>query len=322
MPEDVKVSFEFDQSTYVTQRDSQRSPSKAALGALLTGLMVLLFLRDWRSALIVVADDPVRAARRAWSALWLTGQTINIMTLGGLALAVGILVDEATVAIENIHTHLARGEPSRTRRTRGRARDDRAPRCSRCSRSSRSSSPSFFMAGVPRSLFVPLSLAVGFAMIASYLLSSTLVPVLVGVAAARTDASTNRGLVLSSLATSLHAIASNSRDAACAVPGADLLCAHRVGSHLSSSAANRHWIFFRQWTRGCSSCGCALRPARASSARKSIALKALEADPARSGRGQRRASHSAYVGTQPASYPVNTIHLWTSGPQEAVLMSR
>ena len=83
---------------------------EAALGALLTGLMVLVFLRDWRSAGIVVVTIPF-ALLAAVVALWGAGQTINVMTLGGLALAVGILVDEATVAIENIHTHLARGVP-------------------------------------------------------------------------------------------------------------------------------------------------------------------------------------------------------------------
>ena len=79
-----------------------------ALGAPLTGLMVLLFLRDWRSAFDRRDQHSARAAGRG-RRLWVTGQTINIMTLGGLALAVGMLVDEATVEIENIHTHLARG---------------------------------------------------------------------------------------------------------------------------------------------------------------------------------------------------------------------
>ena len=74
--------------------------------------MVLIFLGDWRSAGIVVVTIPF-ALLAAVIALWGAGQTINVMTLGGLALAVGILVDEATVAIENIHTHLARGGPSR-----------------------------------------------------------------------------------------------------------------------------------------------------------------------------------------------------------------
>ena len=88
----------------------RRTRVRGALGALLTGLMVLLFLRDWRSAFIVVTTIPL-ALLSAVVFLWAAGQTINIMTLGGLALAVGILVDEATVEIENIHTQMARGLP-------------------------------------------------------------------------------------------------------------------------------------------------------------------------------------------------------------------
>src|SRR6185295_19907495 len=109
VPEDVKVSYEFDQSPYVTGAMAGLT-LEGALGAMLTGLMVLLFLRDWRSALIVVINIPL-ALLGAVLALWITKQTVNIMTLGGLALAIGILVDMSTVVIENIHTHLARGEP-------------------------------------------------------------------------------------------------------------------------------------------------------------------------------------------------------------------
>src|SRR5438034_4925263 len=109
VPDDIKISFEFDQSGYVTHA-IQGLIIEGSLGALLTGVMVLLFLRDVRSALIVMITIPV-ALLTGVIALWLSGQTINIMTLGGLALAIGILVDEATVEIENIHTHLARGEP-------------------------------------------------------------------------------------------------------------------------------------------------------------------------------------------------------------------
>jgi len=95
VPADVKIDYEFDQSSYV--RNSLLSVVKEGLlGALLTGLMVLLFLRDWRSALIVVTTIPF-ALLAAVVVLWGAGQTINIMTLGGLALAVGILVDESTV---------------------------------------------------------------------------------------------------------------------------------------------------------------------------------------------------------------------------------
>src|SRR5205823_7796321 len=109
VPDDIAVSYQLDQSGTVTG-SLNAVLREAALGAFLTGLMVLLFLRDWRSSAIVVITIPF-ALLAAVIALWGAGQTINIMTLGGLALAVGILVDEATVAIENIHTHLSRGAP-------------------------------------------------------------------------------------------------------------------------------------------------------------------------------------------------------------------
>jgi multidrug efflux pump subunit AcrB len=106
VPEDVDVSLQFDQSPYVT--NSVRGlVTEGLLGAALTVLMVLIFLRDWRSALIVVLNVPFLFG--AVVLLWLRGQTINIMTLGGLALAVGVLVDEATVEIENIHTQMIPG---------------------------------------------------------------------------------------------------------------------------------------------------------------------------------------------------------------------
>ena len=100
LPDDVKVSYAFDQSPYVI-RAINGLMVEGALGALLTGVMVLLFLRDWRSALIVVINIPL-SLLGAIVALWLTRQTVNIMTLGGLALAIGILVDMSTVTIENV----------------------------------------------------------------------------------------------------------------------------------------------------------------------------------------------------------------------------
>jgi multidrug efflux pump subunit AcrB len=174
LPEDVDVSLQFDQSPYVT--NSLRGlVIEGLLGAALTGLMVLIFLGDWRSALIVVLNIPF-ALFSAVILLWATGQTVNIMTLGGLALAVGVLVDEATVEIENIHTRMLPGV-SRARAV--------VEACSRTAIARLLSMacilavfvPSFFMVGVSRQLFVPLSMAVGFSMIASYLLSSSLVPV-------------------------------------------------------------------------------------------------------------------------------------------------
>src|SRR5881409_2733310 len=106
-PEDVKIDLVFDQSGYVVNA-LKGLITEGLLGAVLTGLMVLVFLRDLRSALIVVATIPF-ALLASVVCLWVSDQTINIMTLGGLALAVGVLVDEATVEIENIHTHLAGG---------------------------------------------------------------------------------------------------------------------------------------------------------------------------------------------------------------------
>ena len=175
IPEDIKISYEFDQSQYV--RAALSSVLREALiGAALTGVMILLFLRDWRSSLIVVITIPF-ALLSAVVALSAMGQTINIMTLGGLALAVGVLVDEGTVLLENIHVHLDAGE-TRARAVLLASKEVATPRFLAMIAVFAVFLPSFFMTGPARSLFLPLSLAVGFSMGASYLLSSTLVPVL------------------------------------------------------------------------------------------------------------------------------------------------
>jgi multidrug efflux pump subunit AcrB len=175
LPADVKVSYEFDQSPYVTRAIGGLT-LEGALGAALTGLMVLLFLRDWRSALLVVINIPL-SLMGSVLALWLTKQTINIMTLGGLALAVGILVDEATVCIENIHTHLTRGRPINVAALEA-TTETTMPRLLAMLCILAIFSPTLFMTGAARAMFLPLSLAVGFAMLTSYVLSSTLVPIL------------------------------------------------------------------------------------------------------------------------------------------------
>src|SRR6478609_6984935 len=175
VPDDIKVTYELDQSGNVSGA-LQSVVREAMLGALLTGLMVLLFLREWRSSLIVILTIPFALLTSVVS-LWAMGQTINIMTLGGLALAVGILVDEGTVAIENIHTHLARGTP-KARGVLDASGEVVVPRLLAMLAVVAVFVPSFFMTGVSHSLFVPLSLAVGFSMIASFFLSSSLVPVL------------------------------------------------------------------------------------------------------------------------------------------------
>ena len=173
--EGIDVRFEFDQSRFVT-RAVWSVVSEGILGAVLVGLMIVFFLRDWRSALVVVLNIPL-AIGCSIVALWLTGQTINLMTLGGLALAVGILVDEATVSIENIHTQLQKGLPL-ARAVQVGSLETVVPRLLAMLCILAVFVSSFFMQGAARGMFVPLSLAVGFSMIASYILSSTLVPVL------------------------------------------------------------------------------------------------------------------------------------------------
>jgi multidrug efflux pump subunit AcrB len=175
IPEDIEVRFEFDQSPYVT-RAVRGVATEGLLGAALTGLMVLLFLRDWRSVIVVVLNIPF-ALLGALVALWLTGQTINLMTLGGLALAVGILVDEATVEVENIHTQFEH-TPNIARAVRRGNQETAVPRLLAMLCVLAVFIPSFFMQGAAQALFVPLSLAVGFSMVVSYFLSSTFVPVL------------------------------------------------------------------------------------------------------------------------------------------------
>jgi len=175
LPDDVHASYEFDQSVFVMNA-AKSLMTEGILGAILTGLVVLLFLKDWRSSLIVIITIPV-AVLNAVLFLKMFGQTINIMTLSGLALAIGILVDQATVTIENIHQHLEMGK------TKKQAILDA------CSEISfplllillcilAVFAPSFVMNGVPKAMFLPLSLSIAFAMIISFIAAQTLVPIL------------------------------------------------------------------------------------------------------------------------------------------------
>jgi multidrug efflux pump subunit AcrB len=175
LPEDIEVHFEFDQTPYVT-RAITSLVTESGLGAILVALIVLLFLRDWRSVIVVILNIPL-SLMMAVVGLWLCGQTINLMTLGGLALAVGLLVDEAVVEIENVHRQQQQGKPI-VRAVRDAAHVTRVARFLSMMCLLAVFTTSFFMQGAARSLFVPLSLAVGFSMIASYILSSTFVPIL------------------------------------------------------------------------------------------------------------------------------------------------
>jgi multidrug efflux pump subunit AcrB len=175
LPPDVKISYEFDQSVFVANAVKSLM-SEGGLGALLTGLMVLLFLRDLRSSLIVVITIPVSILIGVLL-LSLFGQTINIMTLSGLALAIGILVDQATVTIENIHQHLEMGK-SKKLAIYDACEEISFPLLLILLCILAVFAPSFMMTGVPKAMFLPLSLSIGLTMIVSYLLAQTVVPIL------------------------------------------------------------------------------------------------------------------------------------------------
>jgi multidrug efflux pump subunit AcrB len=171
----VRIEYEFDESSTVVEA-IRAVATEGIIGAGLTGLMVLIFLRDWRSVIVVILNIPL-ALLGSMFALWLTGNTANIMTLGGLALAIGILVDEATVAVECIHAQME--QVATIPRAVCLGNDITAvPRLLAMLCILSVFIPAFIMDEPVRSLFVPLSLAVGFSMIGSYVLSSTLVPVL------------------------------------------------------------------------------------------------------------------------------------------------
>ncbi len=175
VPEDVEISFEFDESPTVVAA-IRSVATEGMIGASLTGLMILLFLRDLRSVVVVVLNIPL-ALMGSLFGLYLTGNTINIMSLGGMALAIGTLVDEATVEIENIHKQMEHTE-SIARAVRSGNKQTAVPRLLAMLCILSVFIPAFIMTDPLHSLFLPLALAVGFAMITSYLLSSMLVPII------------------------------------------------------------------------------------------------------------------------------------------------
>ena len=334
LPDDIKVSFEFDQSPIVL--DSIRGLlTEGALGAILTGLMVLIFLRDWRSAIVVVVNIPLAIAA-AVIGLWLTGHTINVMTLSGLALAVGILVDEATVEIENIHTQMTRTGSIAVAVRRGN-QQTAIPRLLAMLCILAVFAPSVFMQGAAKGMFVPLSLAVGFAMIASYILSSTLVPVLSvlllrhrageGSPAAPSSraAPSQRGefqleprapvvrrgffreayvQVLSLLVTLRYLVVPGYLAACVAVW---LLVGRGLGTDIFPPVGSGE---FRLRLRA---------PDGTHFDRtEQIALEALRMVAAEVG-SDKIDRTLGYVGTVPSSYPINAVYQWSRGPEEAIL---
>ena len=312
VPDDVDVKLEFDQSPFVT--NSLRGLiMEGLLGAGLTGLMVLLFLRDWRSALIVVMNIPF-ALLSAVILLWFAGQTINIMTLGGLALAVGVLVDEATVEIENIHTQMLPGV-SRARAV--------VEACSRTAIARLLSMvcilavfvPSFFMIGVSRQLFVPLSLAVAFSMIASYLLSSSLVPVF----STWLMRETHRGEEHEGLFGYLRSFYDRYLRLVLRIRWPLVL------GYLTAAFALFYVLLPRMGTELFPDANAPLLRIRLRAPAgtrieetERIVLRALNVIQQDVGKNN-VAITSDFMGIVPSSYPVDLIHLFTSGPQEAII---
>jgi len=312
VPDDVDVSLQFDQSPFVTN-SLNGLVLEGLLGAGLTGLMVLIFLRDWRSAVIVILNIPF-ALLSSVLLLWAAGQTINIMTLGGLALAVGVLVDEATVEIENIHTRMLPGV------TRARAVVEACRRTAMARLLSMVCIlavfvPSFFMIGVSRQLFVPLSLAVGFAMIASYLLSSSLVPVfatwLMREAHRGEEHEGLFGYLLSFYERYLRVVLRLRWPLALAYLAAAFgllfVLLPRTGTELFPDA-NAPLLRLR------------LRAPAGTRIEETerIVLRALNVIQLDAGQDN-VAITSDFMGVVPSSYPVDLIHLFTSGPQEAII---
>ncbi|MHB1082022.1 MAG: efflux RND transporter permease subunit [Prosthecobacter sp.] len=310
-PEDINVTFEFDQSPWVI-RAIRDLVKEGVLGATLTGLMVLLFLRDLRSAFIVILNIPIAIAA-AVLALWIGGYTINLMTLGGLALAVGILVDEATVEIENIHRHMKQGGGrSLARLVLDASEETIGPRSLSMLCVLAVFVPSFFMTGAAKALFLPLSLAVGFSMIASYLLSSTLVPILNiwWHSKSRTEAKTQpagasalRWVFIPSLTTRHVLVPAYLGGVIFAIS----ILLPLIGTEI-----------FPQIDAGQLQLRLRAPTATRLETTEQIALRTLAIIGEETGSDKVSIS-MGLVGVHAPNYPVNLIHQWNSGPEEAML---
>ena len=309
VPDDVRVSYEFDQAPFVTGAIDTLA-REGALGAILTGLMVLLFLRDWRSALIVVINIPLSLLAGIF-ALWATGQSINLMTLGGLALAVGILVDEATVTIENVHAHLARGQRLRAA-VLAATTETALPRFLAMLCVLSVFIPAFFLTGAGKALFVPLSMAVGFSMVASFLLSSTLVPIL---SAWFLRDHPPKARAASRWQTGYTRLASQ------AVAWRWLVLLLYLGLTVSAAVLARSHLGREIFPRvNFGQIQLRLRAPSGTRVEKTeaLALDVLKAIGEEVGTNN-VAITLAFVGVHAPSYPVNLVHLWNGGPEEGLV---
>ena len=309
LPDDIKVSYEFDQSGYVRRAISSLF-FEALLGAILTGVMVFVFLRDLRSVLIVVLNIPLALLSSILS-LWICGETVNIMTLGGLALAVGILVDETTVTIENIHSHLARGV-SVARAVLGATNEILKPAFLTLLCVLSVFIPSFFMKGVSKALFVPLTLAVGFSMIGSFVLSRSLVPVL-STWFLKEQHHEKKGLffrVQEAYGDMLRGLMKVRFPLIVIYLGGAIVLATLIGSHIGTEIFPQVDVGQFQ-VRLSGPTGTDIGVTEQTTLGILNLIKKIS--------GDKIDTSIAYVGTQPPNYAISTIYLWTSGPQEAVL---
>ena len=181
-PKGVDIKMLFDQSVFVSGAISDVI-REAVIAAVLTGLTIFIFLGSWRSTLVVLVSIPLSIVT-SMSILSILGETINVMTLGGLALAVGILVDDATVAIENTYRLMEEGHTFRKSVVEGAAGIAKPALISTLAICSAFVSV-MFLTGTAKYLFTPQALAVVFAMLTSYLLSRTLVPILIDILVAK-----------------------------------------------------------------------------------------------------------------------------------------
>jgi multidrug efflux pump subunit AcrB len=317
LPPDVKLKFEFDQSPYVTHA-MLGVAVEGALGAILTGLMVLVFLRDWRSVVVVVLNIPL-ALMGALVALAVTGQTINLMTLGGLALAVGILVDEATVEVENIHTQLEHTNSVAVAVRRGNS-ETAVPRLLAMLCILAVFVPVFFMQGSARNLFAPLALAVGFAMITSYVLSSMFVPVVSVWLLRKNPAHTGDGHghhagFFGSVTRVYERFVGFSIRNRGAVIGAYAVLSAAV---LLGAAPQMGREIFPIVDSGQFQLRIKAPTGTRIERTEELAREAVRRLEEAVGPGNVETT-VGYVGVAPSSYPINAVYSWTSGPEEAVL---
>ncbi len=309
--EDIRVRYELDQSPAVARAIGDLL-KEGVIGAVLTGLMVLVFLRDLRSALVVVLNIPLALLASAL-ALWLSGQTIHLMTLGGLALAVGILVDEATVSVENLHVHLSRGEGVAQAALKA-TQETALPRMLAMLCIIAVFIPVFFMEGAARALFSPLALAVGFAMAASFVLSSTLVPILAVWCLRSSGHVAEPGwlVALQRRYAAMLRVALKARvfvvvGYLLASLGTVVLVGRGLGLEIFPSVESGQFALRLRAS-----------PGTRLDVTEQVALKALEIIHREAGTNS-VALTLGLVGVHAPNYPVNLIHLWNGGPDEAHL---